>query len=125
MGKPARKDLTLVKGDHESWTFSIDSPSGTDLDLTGYTEFVFAVSALPGSTKLFERKFSLGQVTVVDAATGKVRVDVTPTETTSLTIPKGRKFRRLWYSFRATTSSSANVTLAEGYLYLLQSAVEA
>ena len=115
---PANQDLHLTKGDHESWTFSVDAPAGTDLDISGYSDIIFTAYSQWGNTSLFEKRLSNGEITITNGVAGQFRVDVVPSDTSSVSLPKGRERVEYRYRIRFLTDSSAYATLISGRLFL-------
>lgn len=116
MAKPGYLRLTLVKGTDETYALSLDSPEGTDLNMTGYTNGLFTVYDVWSGTQLFEK--SGANVAVTTPASGLVTVTVAAADSSALVVPAGRRFRTLRYRLRFDDASAKTVTLLYGPLYL-------
>lgn len=108
-------DLTITRGDSRSFDVDINKPDGSAYDLTGATVQMSGKrhGDDPDYRAIFRKTSAGGQATIVitDAAAGKARIDMKPTDTRDVPAPA-----TLFYDVSATFPSGTVVTPITGKL---------
>lgn len=105
--------LVMKRGDSALWDFVATYPSGAPLVLTSATVWMTAKNQLSDAdvAAVFQVSTTGGQITLTDAPNGKFRVQLTPSNTNTLT-----KDTNLFWDVQVKDASGKIYTVADGTL---------
>ena len=100
----------LTAGDSPRLVFPVTDSAGVAVDLTGMTAR-WVLAPTRGATPVIDKTSGGGGVVITDAVNGRLRVELSPTETEPL---RGRYFHEL----ELTDSTGIVSTAAQGWIYI-------